>query len=610
MTEVTNSQLAYQITTLLQQWNAREAEMRDWMAGAPDGGANGDGQFPLTDASGRSYLAPSLLKLVDLVEGPASLSATAQLLSETARDAAVAAQAAALTQADRSVGARDAAYAARDLTLGYKNTVEALWAQVAPARSDVLSAQAAVLSARDVVLPARDQAVASATAAAASAETAQDYAEAINPVQFVTFPELDTAIASVVGAAPTTMNALDELAAALGNDPNFATTIMAQIGGRAPMVHTHVIADVGGLQAALNGKLSFVDNAHGWGSGCIGVEYPVTMFGQAGRGFVALLDGNTASDPGTLYMADNSESVWFQINKGAAEPEFNFRGSHGTKFQRYVLVPDEAFGAGWDGSSKVPTQNAVYDALLTKADASALAAKADASALQAALDAKASLNGAVGFNDITTSRGDGTGALFFGGATHYIYLNANEFYFTKKVVVNGDFTSNTGTVNLATANTPTLWLYKTGNNTCSIFNDGNLHLRGPVNWYDAAGHNWGPEAGGGGWMSLAQNSGPNLVVSGWADLKDCANGTTGALRLRSSSASADVYMQITNSAASAQWGYWGFGSGGNANWNGTAGLKDNGGRVLSWTGSRAGGKCTISTAAPSGGSDGDVWFKV
>ena len=40
----------------------------------------------------------------------------------------------------------------------------------------------------------------------------------------------DTAIANLVAAAPTTLDTLNELAAALGDDPNFATTVSTQIG--------------------------------------------------------------------------------------------------------------------------------------------------------------------------------------------------------------------------------------------------------------------------------------------------------------------------------------------------------------------------------------------
>ena len=47
----------------------------------------------------------------------------------------------------------------------------------------------------------------------------------------------DTKVAAVLDSAPETLDTLNELAAALGDDPNFATTISNQIGGKAPTSH-------------------------------------------------------------------------------------------------------------------------------------------------------------------------------------------------------------------------------------------------------------------------------------------------------------------------------------------------------------------------------------
>ncbi|RWC28165.1 MAG: hypothetical protein EOS70_28045 [Mesorhizobium sp.] len=45
--------------------------------------------------------------------------------------------------------------------------------------------------------------------------------------------EVNAAIAALVSAAPGTLDTLNELAAALGDDPNFATTILAALAGKA-----------------------------------------------------------------------------------------------------------------------------------------------------------------------------------------------------------------------------------------------------------------------------------------------------------------------------------------------------------------------------------------
>lgn len=88
---------------------------------------------------------------------------------------------------------------------------------------------------------------------------------------------INAAVAALVSSAPTALDTLNELAAALGNDASFATTTATALGNRlrfdavqtltapqktqgltnlgaAATVHTHVVADVTGLQAALDLK--------------------------------------------------------------------------------------------------------------------------------------------------------------------------------------------------------------------------------------------------------------------------------------------------------------------------------------------------------------------
>jgi cell division septum initiation protein DivIVA len=50
---------------------------------------------------------------------------------------------------------------------------------------------------------------------------------------YITPSAVDTKIAALVNSAPDKLNTLDELAAALGDDPNFATTITGLIGDKA-----------------------------------------------------------------------------------------------------------------------------------------------------------------------------------------------------------------------------------------------------------------------------------------------------------------------------------------------------------------------------------------
>lgn len=55
-----------------------------------------------------------------------------------------------------------------------------------------------------------------------------------NPIANKTIKSyVDTKVANIVNSAPETLDTLNELAAALGDDPNFATTVATQIGNKA-----------------------------------------------------------------------------------------------------------------------------------------------------------------------------------------------------------------------------------------------------------------------------------------------------------------------------------------------------------------------------------------
>lgn len=51
--------------------------------------------------------------------------------------------------------------------------------------------------------------------------------------------KISTEIAELVDSAPETLNTLNELSEALGNDPNFATTVATNIGNKADKSHKH-----------------------------------------------------------------------------------------------------------------------------------------------------------------------------------------------------------------------------------------------------------------------------------------------------------------------------------------------------------------------------------
>ncbi len=106
--------------------------------------------------------------------------------------------------------------------------------------------------------------------------------------------EVDTAVSGLINSAPAALDTLNELAAALGNDPNFATTIATQMGSKVSADSANYIksASVSGNTLTLtkgdNTTVTFTDTvrtiASGTDNGTIsvdGADVAVTGLGSA-----------------------------------------------------------------------------------------------------------------------------------------------------------------------------------------------------------------------------------------------------------------------------------------------------------------------------------------
>ncbi|EFI6852041.1 phage tail protein [Escherichia coli] len=84
--------------------------------------------------------------------------------------------------------------------------------------------------------------------------TAPTAAQSVNNTQIATTAFVKSAIAAMVGSAPAALDTLNELAAALGNDPNFSTTVLNALADKQPLDNTLTNLsgkDVAGLLAYL-----------------------------------------------------------------------------------------------------------------------------------------------------------------------------------------------------------------------------------------------------------------------------------------------------------------------------------------------------------------------
>lgn len=89
--------------------------------------------------------------------------------------------------------------------------------------------------------------------------TAPTAAQSVNNTQIATTAFVKSAIAAMVGSAPAALDTLNELAAALGNDPNFSTTVLNALAGKQPLDNT--LTNLSGKDVA--GLLAYLDLGEG-----------------------------------------------------------------------------------------------------------------------------------------------------------------------------------------------------------------------------------------------------------------------------------------------------------------------------------------------------------
>lgn len=236
-------------------------------------------------------LGTQLSEVAADIDAEAAERAAADIAETTARlttDAGLTAQLGALTDdLTDEVTARTAADTGLDTRL---TTVEDTLTSGVATPGDI-AAEAASRAAADIALGTRIDGLAVADISGLIAALAAKATPA----------DIATAIANLVASAPSTLDTLNELAAALGNDPNFATTITTLIGTKAsqvaltalqaevddheariadleshpggvttfngrtgavtPAAGDYAVADITGLPAALDGKMNVGDSA-------------------------------------------------------------------------------------------------------------------------------------------------------------------------------------------------------------------------------------------------------------------------------------------------------------------------------------------------------------
>lgn len=129
---------------------------------------------------------------------------------------------------------------------------------------------------------------------------------------YATDADVTTAINNLIASAPGALNTLDELAAALGDDASFATTVTTSLAGKAPTVHTHTVSQITDLTASAT-ELNIMD-----GVTSSAAELNILDGVTADAGEINKLDGVTATTAQINYLVGVTSAIQTQINAKAA----------------------------------------------------------------------------------------------------------------------------------------------------------------------------------------------------------------------------------------------------------------------------------------------------
>lgn len=138
---------------------------------------------------------------------------------------------------------------------------------------------------------------------------------------------VDNAVAGIVSAAPATLDTLNELAQALGDDPNFATTTTTLIGTKAPLSGANFtgVVTATSFVGPLTGTASFATNAgvatYATSAGIATIATTATYATSAGIATTATSAGTATTSTYSDYVyVDESEDDNANYNIVFLEP--------------------------------------------------------------------------------------------------------------------------------------------------------------------------------------------------------------------------------------------------------------------------------------------------
>jgi microcystin-dependent protein len=197
-----------------------------------------------------------------------------------------------------------------------------------------------------------------------------------NSDQLATTAFVSTAVANLVSSAPDTLNTLNELATALGDDANFSTTIITSLGSKAPSNNPNFTGTLNASKMLITSDASFSGNVD-----ICGNIFAITAIAGTNTTQLATTQFVTTAVSTKATITDVDTSLNEKANLSYVDPSLNAKAS--------LIYVDASLNAKANLSYVDPSLNA--KASLIYVDAS-LNAKANLSYVDPSLNAKANLS--------------------------------------------------------------------------------------------------------------------------------------------------------------------------------------------------------------------------
>lgn len=143
-----------------------------------------------------------------------------------------------------------------------------------------------------------------------------------NDSGYQTLTQVNNAISALVNSAPSTLNTLNELAAALGNDANFATTVTTSLAGKVNKAGDTIVGDLNLVRSAAGSVVQSL------------LIKNTAPFGNVGQG-VQLSMGN---DVGSSHASPSGWIKTFTNNGASGASVMIFGGYSGSSLQENMFI--------------------------------------------------------------------------------------------------------------------------------------------------------------------------------------------------------------------------------------------------------------------------------